>query len=243
MTTHRHARFGDRFPCAFGLECKNPHNDRPVADGANPPAICPACEAHYRRVLGLLVYDYVDLSQQLGESGASSEAKIARPKPQSRPPINLHAHTVRSAIADTLRFWETCTVVQLGHTQPDPRVREGFAVRRAAGYLARHLHALSMLDIEPDTGAGIEVGATPNEAAGVAALAQLEHLHEAARRVCGLTAKKISVPGHCPGCASATLTRVDGSDTVRCGRCGQVQTLDDYWRTVSLIVHENPTDA
>jgi hypothetical protein len=206
-----------------------------VANATYGHNTCELCHTRFLGVLSALVFDYVDLSQIIARRQGHSDAKIARPKPESVPPIDLTVDTLRSDIAWGLRSCEFVLrdarrqrVVNLGPS------REGHRVQRAARLVTAHLDEFAGLPLPAwfpldgdDDGAAV---------LGADALLSLRRLHERARRLLGITDLVISLPGYCEVCRSATLRRRNGSDTVHCGACLDAQTWPEYQARVKLAV-------
>lgn len=211
--------------CVLGENCSvwDRHSELPGVSLYNP--LCEGCRNRAASELNLLRYDYVDLSQLIPKRDAHSEAKIARPKPESSPPLDVAVLTLRSDIAWHCRVAE----VRLRAFRNDRErfalpVREGFGLEASVRYLQCRADELArmpgMANVDDETGFS-----------GVDYLVLFGDLHRRARKVCGLDPRTVTVPGWCPTCGVSSLRRHDDNpDKVWCGRCRLTLSKEDYYQ-------------
>jgi ribosomal protein L37AE/L43A len=189
--------------------------------------LCEGCRNRSRRELYLLRYDYVDLSQLIAKRSGVSEAKIARPKPGSVPPIDVEIFTLRSVIASAARSAEDGLRRQLGMVRvpSSVKVREGYGLSDSVGFL--HPRVDDVARMGPFVGLWGSEG--PSEADGAQVLALFGELHRRARKACGIEPKVIRVPGVCASCSVPALRRYDDNpDRIWCHYCNLQMTAGQY---------------
>lgn len=208
--------------CAFGADCEsNPHTAW-ISTGGK---LCRECAANTCRDIGLLVYDYVDLSQRIPKNNRLPETRIARPKPGSTVPLDLRIITVRETIVDQLIHWEARVRLHLREPEPSRQARDGFLVQRAALTVGAHVRLIAGL---PD---------------GLDGLRALRITHRRAVKIVARTVRTVPLPAECPDrtCRQRRLSTREGTQVVTCAGCGGRWSLDDYERYVTLRVREIPT--
>lgn len=215
------------------------------ASGLSAPAftraLCEDCERVAHSDVSLLRYDYVDLSQLIARQDAPGDAKIARPKPRSTPPINLDVDALRSEIATTLWIWEQPVrwAVGLPPRPPAGATRDGWTVDHAVRVIAPRVQVLAAL---PEIGAYHDGRDQPMAwVDGLTGLTRLRDLHRRSRHHTGLLARNVALPGECPKCAAHALSRRDGTEAVTCGNCRGSWSYEEYSRYVMLVIAENTT--
>ena len=197
---------------------------RAIAGITRMSAICEGCRNRTRSELNLLRYDYVDLSQAIVPADTrNNEALIFRPKPESTPPLDVAAFTLRSTIAALLVAAEDAVRHLAGDRHRRSPVREGFAVDQAVRYLDSRVDTLAVVE-------HVHRSAAPEATlSGVETMMEFGALHRRARRAVGLLEPVVSLPGPCPECgASALRRRDDGTDRVWCQQCHTSMTISAY---------------
>lgn len=198
-------------------------------------SLCYGCDSSFRRELNCLRYDYVDLSQLIPKAdGRNDEANIFRPKPESSPPLAMGPFHLRARIAYLVQVAERTLRDHLGDSAHSPMpCREGFALDQAIRYLSGHVEALSRLPGIWDHWADDDGGSV--ELSGLSVLMLFGRLHKAARVMCGLDSRTITVPGECPTCAVPSLRRVaDDADRIWCVHCRATMTSDEYLKRMRM---------
>lgn len=182
-----------------------------------------------------LTFDYVDLSQLIARTEQPSDAKIARPKPKSQPPIDLDVDDLRTRITETVWIWQQALRWASGLPALDNApARDGWRVSVAVAALLPRVQLWADL---PPVGAFHDGRDEPlTWVDGFNGIERLRQLHRQARMRAGLTPKNISLPGECPQCGTHALYRRDGTDAVSCGNCRGSWTYDDYSRYVRLMI-------
>jgi hypothetical protein len=197
--------------------------------------LCPMCHTRSVGAVSALVFDYVDLSQMIERRQGHSDSKIARPKPESAPPIDLVVDTLRSDIAEALESCEyVVREVRREHVASLGATRQGHRVQRAARLVSRHVEQFAGLALPAWFQISDDDGGPPF--CGVDALLMVRRLHDQARRLLGVTDLVITLPGYCERCRLSTLRRRNGSDTVQCAACMAVQPWSEYQKRVTLTV-------
>jgi len=198
--------------------------------------LCEGCRARAESELNLLRYDYVDLSQLVPAAQRHSEVRIARPKPSSRPPLNLGVFTLRGRIAWVVLLAEQALRAHRGDRpgRNELPVREGFALDTAVRYLQPRVDELAAL---PGTEAFWDLAGEQSVVLdGAAVLRLVGLLHRSARKACGLDTQQISLPGDCPKCAASSLRRSpDDPGRIWCVHCRVTLTGAEYLQHVRLI--------
>src|SRR5215469_15619780 len=133
--------------CVMDVGCSvyDDHSKTPGLSYRNP--LCQGCRDHVRSDLNLLRYDYIDLSQLLVPADARNEGKIFRPKPESKPNMNMAAFYLRGDIAWLLNVTYTVLHVHCG-TRPTlavTPVREGYALDHQIRWLRERVDDLADL--------------------------------------------------------------------------------------------------
>lgn len=203
-------------------------------------SLCPDCERVCHSDVALLRYDYVDLSQLIARREGHGDAKIARPKPRSQPPIDLDVDALRTEIAQALWTWEQPVRWAAGlpprSTSP---ARDGWRVDNAVAVISPRVELLASL---PEIGAYHDGRDAPMTwVDGLGGLTRLRELHRYARRHTGLIVANVGLPGECPKCAAHALYRRHGCDDVTCGNCRSAWEYAEYSRYVRLMIAQNPT--
>lgn len=206
-----------------------------VADGNR--ALCHSCEERYRRIVGLLVYDYVDLSQLIGRRSRLPEEHLSRPKAASVPPIDLWIEALRRDIAFSLSVWEPHVREDAGLPQRATlNAREGFNVDAAVRTIAPRVDLLAAIERVYARHDGVQLPPTVRD--GIEGLSRLAALHDLTRRVTGVAKTGWTLPGDCPECHVSALRRYDGEEWVSCGACRRTWPYVEYQRWVRLVVDE-----
>lgn len=231
--------------CVLGDNCVVYDSHTKLAGVAVNSPICRGCHDATRATLNLLRYDYIDLSQLIPKPDTRSDGKIFRPKPESSPPINVAAWTLRGQIAYVVGVVAQVVRREMGCT---PRtlnapVREGFALDGDVRFLLERVDTIAMLP-------GIEhywlqESADVDNLDGPQIIGVLHALHRRARMMCGLDPRTITVPGDCPACETPSLRRPDDDpDRVWCQHCRQKMTAEEYNRAMRLQIPapRNPQD-
>lgn len=221
--------------CVLAEECSVYDRTAQLPGIARSTPLCEGCRRRSESELNLLRYDYVDLSQLIPARDGHSDAKIARPKPASKPTIDLQVFTLRGEIAYALRVTEVALRVYLGDRVPaELPVREGFAMDNSIRYLQPRVDELAGM---PATEAHWRLSGTVTETlSGPEVLLLLGRLHHRARKICGLEPMTITVPGMCPSCSTASLRRKDDDDDkIWCIHCRLVFSKEMYFQSQRMI--------
>ncbi len=214
--------------CVLGANCSVYDPMQRLAGVTRASPICEGCTNRCEKQLHLLKYDYLDLSQLIPANPAPSEAKIARPKPASRPPMDMNIYVLRGQIAYTLFTAADALAQFLGDTGPGWRdMREGYAVTVNVSYLHYRVPDLARMprterawDLQTDV---------VNALSGPEVMVLFSLLHRRARKACGLDAKLITVPGYCPKCNVPSLRRADDNPgKISCAGCRHAMSEQDY---------------
>ena len=223
--------------CASGRDCAEP--------GVQVPKEVPFCSTCLRAAkadIFALPDDYLDLANLIMRTAGHSDEVIARPKPGSRPNIDLGVDEHLRRLVWTIALIEG----KLRDAQglPDTGVggvRPGFLTARAAAYLGNNIFALAIL---PPTWSYLDgLDREPVYRDGVDHILVLRQAHERVRAYVGLTDKLIKLPGACPGCNRPALLRMDGGDTVWCEACNRDWPYLEYRRYVALLLGVLPDGA
>jgi hypothetical protein len=197
-------------------------------------SICEGCRNRSISELRMLRLDYVDLTQILPPSSAMSQVKIFRPKPESMPPLNLPAFTLRHHIAHVVLLADHHVREHYGPRLAPP-TREGAALDHALRHLETRVGDLAAL--------GVTVGYWDPSAElttaldGPSMLLLFGELHRRARVMLGLNAPTLTLPGECPNCQVAALRqRADEPQRVWCQACKSALDRDSYLDIVSLRI-------
>lgn len=190
--------------------------------------ICQGCKDRSEMELNQLRLDYVDLTQMLPRTQVLSDANIHRPKPESSPPMNIGVFTLRGEIAYVVRLAADALRRELGSSVPRGLpVREGFGLDTDVRYLVPHVEDLAALAA---VRAHWAIDAPESlDLDGTQILALVSLLHRRARRVLGLRAKVLAVPGTCPRCGVSAFRRSDDNvDLIWCHNCQLRIARGDY---------------
>lgn len=220
--------------CVLGENCSVYDGLSKIAGVAYGGALCDGCGSAARATIAALCYDYFDLSQLIPRSASPTEAKIARPKPESVPPIDVNAFTVRNDLAWTLLLWERHVRLAQRDELRDTSGREGFNVDMACRHLGPRAPVLATLPPVADYHDGLEAPVTEED--GAAGLLRLHALHRRARAFCGLTERVVKLPGECFSCGVPALRREEAGDRVWCGYCKAACAHDEYLTRQTLPV-------
>ncbi|MDP9144591.1 MAG: hypothetical protein M3N43_07820 [Actinomycetota bacterium] len=236
-------------PCYAGARCRDYDRARKTPAIAEVGPLCAACLGGAARSVRALTYDYVDLAQLVprptGQRGDGQPGRSGEPPV----PINVNVDALQKAIWWVTTTWAEELVAEHRLANPPEQVRDGHAVQWAVGVLAPRVELLARLDgIElvdyplADEAASMRVGtATITVVTGAQAVLDLDHLHQRARSVLGLTRRVTKLPGECSGCLRADLRqdepRYQGEPlTIYCGSCGRTWTRDEYERYALLAI-------
>jgi LSD1 subclass zinc finger protein len=220
----------------MGDRCKAFDRNAGVPAVSAPKNLCPSCESHYTRVMKMLVYDYLDLSRIIARSNTFSDDKIARPKPQSTPPIDLTIDTLRSQLVWTVGIWETHVRAAAGLPwRSYLGARDGFNVNTGCTILAPRVDLLAGL---PPVLAWHDGHGSPEpfEMPGTEGLLRLAEINRRSRYATGVTERTVRLPGDCPDCGAPTLMRLAGADEVSCAVCRTVWPYATYRQWVSMMI-------
>lgn len=212
--------------CILGENCSVYDRRQKIPGVTYGYVLCDGCWDSAHQMLSGLPLDYLDLSQLIPRSASPTEAKIARPRPSSVPPLDLNAFTLRSDIAWTLLLWEGHVRWSENSPPRDVRAREGFNVDVAVRHLSTRINVLAALPPIDDFHDGRD--AEPYEMDGAQGLLRLHALHRRARAFCGLAKKLVKLPGECFACGVPALRREEGGDKVWCGHCRAAWAHDEY---------------
>jgi hypothetical protein len=213
--------------CSLDANCSVFDRATKLPGIARTSEICQGCVNRSRRELGMLRYDYVDLSQLIVPADSRSDAHIFRPKPESSPPIDLHAFTLRSQIAEAVVATEEAVRRLAGYRANCAPTREGWAVDHAVRFLSERIDSIASVR-------SVFYG-PESDADGLTMLLEFGGLHRAAQRVVGLLAPTVGLPGDCPKCAVPALRRrADVENHVWCAHCHLSMTRVDYYRACQM---------
>lgn len=218
--------------CVLDAQCTVYDRQAKVPGLAYTGALCPGCHSRASVELNLLRYDYVDLSQNLPLKDARGEVRIFRPKPESKPPMDLEVFSLRSEIVRAVV--RAADAVAHAHLHV-VGVREGFALDAAAGLLRFRLDDLAQQkDVQGwwDPRSPVCVALS-----GPEILALFSALHRRARRLVGLDSPILRLPGECPACSVPALRRrADADDWIWCASCGGQLTRERYTQLLQLRI-------
>lgn len=259
--------------CTAGLRCRDYNHSRERAALLDDPRtpLCPDCLRCAERDTRMLVFDYVDLEQELPRSLAQaldSQSGVTRSREL---PIPL-----RGDIEELQRtiWWVTTAWAEVlvdVHSLADPpyqrrlnegdartRVRDGYAVRWAVGILTARLPDLARLgpvtladypQVDPDH-ATRHRGVAVADLTGADGVLHLMRLRARTRATLGRVRRTTRVPGRC-GCNrdGNYLYRdepryVEDPCEVYCGACGEKWTSEAYDQFIGLMtLHPELGDA
>lgn len=220
--------------CGFDKDCVayDAHIQCPGYSGPQP--VCPGCHDRGQRDLNLLRYDYVDLSQLIPQADARNDARIFRPRPESKPPINIHVWQLRADIAYQVMLTARHLREALGSARyhPEPS-REGWRLDHDLRYLGDHVLDLAAQPAVEHYWTTDVLEVTSRDGLGM--LAALQALHRRARRVCGTDPRTITVPGECSKCSTPSLRRHDDDPgIIWCVHCRHKISGDEYTKMVRM---------
>jgi len=194
--------------CANNTDCAeyNPATKLSAATWDAP--ICADCLRAAERDVPKLLWDYIDLEQELPTS--MSQAMDTQPGGKAEPPIPLRAsiEALQAEIAHTLTTWETELRAFCHLTDVRELRRHGAAVQRALLTIQPRLRELARIPATAVYPTGCED--EPADVCGWEAIAHLRHLHRLARAALGRTRRVLWVPGHCGQCKTQPVPGVDG---------------------------------
>jgi hypothetical protein len=197
-------------------------------------AICEGCRNRTISELRMLRLDYVDLTQILPPSSVMSQVKIFRPKPESVPPLNLPAFTLRHHIAHVVLLADHHVRLRYG-PRLQPPAREGAALDHALRHLETRVGDLAGLGVSE--GYWDPSAELTSDLDGPGMLLLLGLLHRRARVMLGLNAPTLALPGECPNCQVAALRhRADEPQRVWCQACKTALDRSLYLEIVSLRI-------
>lgn len=209
--------------CVLGAWCSVFDRQAKVAGLSYTRPLCPGCHSRASVEINLLRYDYVDLTNALPLSDRRGEVQIFRPKPESRAPMDLEVFSLRTEIVHAVV--RAATVA--GWRSNAAGVREGFALDVAANALKARLDDLAAVGVTEGWW-NSRTGLT-EALSGPQVLMLLGSLHRRARRLTGVDAPILRIPGDCPGCcASALRRREDNPEWIWCASCGAQLTRSRY---------------
>lgn len=196
--------------------------------------ICQGCRNRTISELRMLRLDYVDLTQMLPPSSVVSQVKIFRPKPESTPPLNLPAFTLRHRIAHAVLLADHHVRLRYG-PKLTPPAREGAALDHALRHLETRVGDLASLGVTEgywDPSAELRTALD-----GPGMLLLFSELHRQARVMLGLNAPTLLMPGECPNCQVAALRqRADEPQRVWCQACKTALDRTSYLDIISLRI-------
>jgi hypothetical protein len=198
--------------------------------------LCSGCLGRGHADIAALPGDYAALAAQtIPARGAATIGRVSGGDTDAPVPVALGVDAVQRDIVWTLTTWEP-PVREAARLAGPPagRVRDGWAVTTAAQVLAPRVQLLAALPAAWCYADGLDAGPVLRD--GVYALDQFRALHERAQRMTGIGRPTRRQAGACSGCGAEALLRDDGSDTVRCNRCGRRWTADDYRNLVELLI-------
>lgn len=221
--------------CAAGVGCVSYDPRTQQAGTAHRAPLCPACCQRTGLQISALARDYADLEGELMPTQRGLGARSVSSGDDTGTPLAVGVEALQRSILWALTVWEPPVREAAGLPPERTRgVREGWAVAAAVRVLAPRVEVLAALGPTWGYAEGLDAGPVARD--GIWAVGDLCHLHRQARTVCGLTRRTFHLPGECSRCGASALLRVDGADIIRCGRCDQRWTDDDYRQYVSLTL-------
>lgn len=217
--------------CILGENCSvfDRHTDTAGIAHRNP--LCEGCYNRSRRELNLLRYDFVDLSQMVPRKGIRGEANIFRPKPESSPPADLTVLTLRDQIFEVVHTAEVALRLHMGLPVRSGRVRDGFGLNASVEFLHPRVDDLARL---PTHAGNWDEGVCELDGCGVLLL--FTTLHRRSRRLCGLDARTLRVPGLCPSCGMPALRRHnDDAERFWCAYCQLTMSRDEFFAAQRMV--------
>jgi hypothetical protein len=218
--------------CSLGANCAVWDPRLKVAGVSVYSDICEGCRMRTVSELRMLRLDYFDLTQLLPVIGAVGEVRISRPKPESTPPLNLPAFTLRHQIAHVVLLADAFVRERFGPPGPDI-TRESVALDHALRHLETRVGDLAALE-HVDGWWDLEAEGT-QPLSGPQVLLMLGALHRRARLMLGLSTPTLSMPGECPTCQVSALRRhADEPEKIWCQACKAAMDRSRYMQVVSL---------
>lgn len=222
--------------CVAQERCRD-YDPRNHVPGVAELPLCEICLRVGERAVHLLVYDYVDLAQQMARSGAGAEHVSGTMEAST--PLDLGIEALQRAIWLLSTTWEQ---ILREHQQlsdaPTVGVRDGWAVQHAGRVISpriRELVSLPAVTVMPYGPDG-----EPAEQSGAQALLAITRLHSRCRSALGLTRLTHELPGQCSGCGLPALRRDDGTETVYCANCAAWWSWEDYRDYSATILAAQP---
>lgn len=213
----------------LGPECREPG----FMGGEERP-FCPSCLRAAADDIHALPLDYLHLAQLLLKAGGVPDEAITRPKPGSRPPIDLGVDEHMRRIVWAVGMWELILREHLSLPElPTGNVRPGFLTARGANFLVAHL--ADLIALPPAASYLLGYDHDPVIRDGIDAILGLRNLHAKSLMILGVTDAVIHLPGACPGCGCLQLRRFDGGDDVWCEQCKRHWPYVEYQRYVALM--------
>ncbi len=217
--------------CAIGDDCREPG-----FLGSDAVPFCPSCLRAAALEIPDLYEQYVRVARRLVPAGgASVDEPTSRPKPSSRPPLNLAADALMRRITMVCGQWEDQLRDHLGLEQVPGNVRSAFAVHRACALFAGRL--LDLIAMPPRVFYDCQTERLVR-LDGIHAVINLRALRRRAIEFLGTEEAVIRLPGDCPGCGALALHRHDGGDVVWCEQCKRSWPYPEYERYVSLMTDD-----
>lgn len=220
--------------CALGDDCSVWDSRAKVPGMCVSISICQGCRNRTISELRMLRLDYVDLTQILPPTSTPNEVRIFRPKPESTPPLNLPAFTLRHQIAHVVLLADHHVRLRYGPRLTLP-AREGAALDHALRHLETRVGDLAGLGVTE--GYWDPSAELTSDLDGPQMLLLFGSLHRRARVMLGLNAPVLALPGECPKCQVAALRqRADEPQRVWCQACKTAFDRRSYLDIVSLRI-------
>lgn len=222
--------------CSLGANCSVWDSRLKMPGVSISIPICEGCRNRTLSELQMLRLDYVDLTQMLPPSSSPAEVRIFRPKPESRPPLDMQVFTLRHQIAHVVLLAD-CAVRERYGPRLAPPAREGAALDHALRHLGTRVGDLARLSgVEGYWDPSAELTAILD---GPGMLLLFGALHRRARVQLGLNAATLAMPGECPSCQVAALRqRADEPQRLWCQACKTVLDRRSYLEIVSMRIQQ-----
>lgn len=236
--------------CSVSGGCGHLHS--PVLTRVGGPimasdGLCPTCTRVAVHTINELPRDYVDLHVAL-EHGVIGMTDLVAATKELPAPLRVSvaavaAEMVRVAVmfaepvAERLRIdWDSTLMGR--HARP------GYALQRAVRLLGHNipvLLALRDVEVEVWSDNGWYRSSEPSD--GISGALALMDLHQAAKAILGKTKLTHELPrsAPCPACGGQ-LVRENGASEVRCVRCPEKWTEEDYRRLVLVCLATRQAD-